>query len=142
MIKIIKLKPTIIFSTVLLCAFGFVVAHKVFKVYSTSPTEATFSVSNEKRGKPAFEWVMAKDMLPHMKVFFWVPKNSNKYIPFTDKSVKYYISRHGPVNEWGIKSTGKTTKTEKEVYVWVPKSFVLLHGSDFYKLVHIQVEKK
>ena len=79
-------------------------------------------------------------MLPHVKVFFWVPKEAIVFIPFVDKSVKTYISRHGAVEEWKVILTGKSTQTEREVYLYVPKSFVLLHGSSFYKLIHLNFQ--
>jgi hypothetical protein len=47
---------------------------------------------------------------------------------------------HGTISQWPVKETGETTKTEKLVYFYVPKTFILIYGRNFYRLVGLAYE--
>lgn len=98
------------------------------------------NIIDEKRGTPPYSIVLDKDLLPHIKVFFWVPANSNYYKAFADKGVKTYVIGHGSIEDWTIKETPKTSQNLKLVYVYVPKTFMLLYGKDFYSMIHLYYE--
>lgn len=91
----------------------------------------------EKRDTPPYTWAMGDDMIPHIKLFFWVPVDSKNYTTFADKGIKTFVLGHGSVDKWGVSETGETSKNEKLVYVYVPKTFMLLYGKDFYSLIHL-----
>ena len=138
-INIKKLKPAIILLTFIILALAIIYVHYTFKVYSNSTKYTVPSVTTARRGTPAYNWSLGNFMIPHMKIFFWIPKEPNTYVAFADKSVKSYISRHGAIEKWGLNDTGRSTNTEKEVFIYIPKSFVLLNGKDFYKHIYIEI---
>lgn len=76
-------------------------------------------------------------MLPHIRVFFWVPLNAMHYEAFVPNGVKSYILGHGPAEQWSVAGTGQINQDEKLVYVTVPKTFMIVYGLHFYKLVHL-----
>lgn len=92
----------------------------------------------EKRGNPSYDFIIGKDLLPHFRVFFWVDKNATNYIPYADEGINTNVSSHGPAEGWTVIETKTTKENEKLVYIFVPKTFVLLHGRDFDKLIHIE----
>ena len=119
------------------------IAIKVLPLYLSEASTVIFNDlvdKSEKRGTPNYAWVKGSDNLPHMRIYFWVSKTSYYYLPYADKGVKTYITGHGPVKKWLVKETGEYTETEKLVYIYVPKTFVFLHGKDFYKLIHLHYE--
>jgi hypothetical protein len=116
------------------------IAVKVLPLYLSEASPYSFndlSDNNEKRGTPIYAWVKGSDNLPHMKIYFWIPKTSCYYLPYADKGIKTYVTGHGPVKRWGVKETGEYTKTEKLICIYIPKTFVILYGKDFYKLIHL-----
>lgn len=95
---------------------------------------------SEKRGTPPYDYIIGKDHLPHFRVFFWIPINASYYKPAAAKGVHTNVSHHGPVENWTVAETGIKNVTEKLVYIFVPKTFVFLHGKNFYKSVYLKYE--
>ncbi|GIM30248.1 hypothetical protein CPJCM30710_29140 [Clostridium polyendosporum] len=102
-------------------------------------TNKTLNENNpiEKRGNPTYDYIIGKYGLPHYRVFFWVPKNSTKYIPYADNGINTNVSNHGSVEKWTVVETKEITENEKLVFIYVPKTFVFLHGKDFEKVIHL-----
>lgn len=116
---------------------------KILILYFSNPLPAASNIVNvklEKRGTPPYNWVIGKDLLPHIRLFFLVPINSCGYKAFTDSGVKTYVPGHGAVDNWRVNETEKILGNEKLVYIFIPKTFMILHGKNFYKLIHIYYE--
>lgn len=98
----------------------------------------TITISSaEKRGTPSYDKIIEDDGLPHYRVFFWVPKTADKFVPYADKGVKTDVSSHGPVEKWSVVQTEITSGSEKLVFIFVPKTFVYLYGIGFEKVIHL-----
>lgn len=93
--------------------------------------------SKTKRGEPPYDYIIGKDNLPHFRIFFWVPLSATKYVPYADNDINTDISHHGPAEKWSVIETGDKNDKEKLVYIFVPKTFVFLHGKSFYKLIQL-----
>jgi hypothetical protein len=119
--------------------FVFVVSLKSFNAFN-SFNISTKSTDNiiEKRGTPSYDYVIEKDLLPHFRVFFWVDKNATNYVPYADEGINTNVSSHGPAERWSVVETDTIREKEKLVYVYVPKTFVILHSRDFDKLIHLE----
>lgn len=113
---------------------------KVLPLYLTKPSLSSYSnlvKGDEMRGIPPYKWIIGKDKLPHMEIFFWVPKDAHEFVPYADKGIKTYVTGHGSVESWGVFQTGKMSKNEKLMCFYVPKTFVIINGKNFYKLLHL-----
>ncbi|GKU27243.1 hypothetical protein CFOLD11_40700 [Clostridium folliculivorans] len=106
--------------------------------YASVNKELTTCTFTEKRGDPSYDYVIGSDYLPHFRVFFWVPKDANKYIPYADKGVKTDVSEHGSVEKWSVIEATKTNGDYKLVYIYVPKTFVILQGKGFQNKIHLE----
>jgi hypothetical protein len=95
------------------------------------------SNSEIKRGDPPYDYLIGKDKLPHFRVFFWVPLSAAEYLPYADKDINTDVSHHGPIEKWSVLETGIKNDNEKLVCIVVPKTFVLLHGKNFYKVIYL-----
>lgn len=93
---------------------------------------------NEKRPSPAFDKIIGEDGLYHYRVFFWVPKEATKFMPYADNRVITDVSSHGPVEKWSVVETKIVNDSEKLVFIFVPKTFVYLYGKGFEKVIHIK----
>ena len=91
----------------------------------------------EKRGTPAYDYIIGTDGLPHFRVFFWVPINAIKYTPYTNIGINSNVSIHGAAAKWDVVETNKINKDEKLVFIYVPKTFVFLYGFGFEKVIHL-----
>ena len=134
------MKKLYLISFVIIVIIIITITVKVLSLYLSEASPYTFNdlaANNEKRGTPIYAWVKDSDNLPHMKIYFWIPKTSSYYLPYADKGIKTYVVGHGPVEKWGVKDSGEYTKTEKLIYIYVPKTFVILYGQHFYKLIHL-----
>lgn len=118
------------------CTFALVKTSSLF-LSSNSTSDYISTNEVEKRGNPVHSWMIGADHLPHMKVFFWVPKNSKAFIPYANKGVKTNVIGHGSINHWTVIQTGKVLGPDKLIFMLVPKTFVLTHGPNFYKLTHV-----
>lgn len=102
---------------------------------------ATLEDSNKseavKRGTPPFDYIIGSDGLPHYRVLFWVPLNAKNYRPFAAEGVITNVSHHGPVENWTVVETKTRSGDEKLVFIYVPKTFVFLSGSNFYKVIYL-----
>jgi hypothetical protein len=94
--------------------------------------------SEIKRGAPPYDYIIGKDRLPHFRVFFWLPLCAENYIPYAASDVDTDVSHHGPVENWSVVETDIKTDSEKLVCIVVPKTFVFLHGRNFYKLIYLK----
>lgn len=120
-------------------ALGIFALIKSTSLFISKLSSSDFIATNEieKRGNPVHSWMIGTDKLPHMKVFFWVPKNSVTLIPYANKGVRTFVIGHGSINMWTVTETGEVTNSEKLIYVLVPKTFVFTHGPNFYKVIHL-----
>ncbi|PJI07809.1 MULTISPECIES: hypothetical protein [Clostridium] len=128
-----------IFLSIFVLAFCIFVLVKTSSLFLSSNSTSNYIATNEveKRGTPVHSWMIGADHLPHMKVFFWVPKNSTTFIPYANKGVKTNVIGHGPINQWTVIQTGEVSGQDKLIFMFVPKTFVFTHGPNFYKLTHI-----
>lgn len=94
--------------------------------------------TDEKRASPAYDTIIGKDGLPHYRVLFWVPKEAKMFTPYSDEGVNTNVSTHGPVEKWSVQETKITNDKEKLVFIFVPKTFVYLYGSEFDKVIHLK----
>ncbi|GFP74210.1 hypothetical protein [Clostridium fungisolvens] len=94
----------------------------------------------EKRGNPTYDYIIGKDHLPHFRVFFWVSKEAKNYTPYADDEVKTDVSEHGPVEKWAVVETNEIKENEKLVFIYVPKTFVLLQGIGFQNKIHLRYD--
>lgn len=130
-------------SLIVVIFFMLQLSVRVLALCLSKPVSLNISNYNMKEARvatPAYGWEIGKDKLPHAKVFFWVSKNAKKYYPYTNEAIKTYVISHGTINQWGVKETGKTNETEKLIYLYVPKTFILIYGSKFYTLVGVAYE--
>ncbi|SMC18460.1 hypothetical protein SAMN02745134_00571 [Clostridium acidisoli DSM 12555] len=118
------------------CVFVFIKTSSLF-LSSNSTSHYIYTNEVEKRGSPVHSWMIGADHLPHMKVFFWVPKSSTTYIPYANQGVRTNVIGHGAINQWAVIQTGQVLGSYKLVFMLVPKTFVFTHGPNFYKLTHI-----
>lgn len=95
-------------------------------------------IHKEKRGNPTYDYIIGKDHLPHFRVFFWVSKEAKNYTPYADDGVKTDVSEHGPVEKWAVVETNEIKENEKLVFIYVPKTFVLLQGRGFEDKIHLR----
>ncbi|MCB2293535.1 hypothetical protein LGK95_08375 [Clostridium algoriphilum] len=105
---------------------------------SISITTLSKRLQNEKRGIPHYDYIIGKDNWPHFRVFFWVPENAIHYKPYADSGVNTDVSEHGPVSKWSVVTTKQTKDNEKLVFIYVPKSFVILYGNGFANVIHLE----
>lgn len=139
-------KDAIIVATILLLTNSFYSVIKTDGVADTTSVSDSIVASNtvkedsfvEKRGEPTYDYVIGSDYLPHFRVFFWVPKDAKNYIPYADEGVKTDVSEHGPAEKWSVVETNKTRENEKLVFIYVPKTFVMLQGKGFQNKIHLQ----
>lgn len=136
-----KHKYKILFATILL--FTTIITTNMFALASNAANEPILvssmnkNSSKTKRGEPPYDYIIGKDKFPHFRIFFWVPLSATKYIPYADDDINTDISHHGPVDKWSVVETDDKNDKEKLVYIFVPKTFVFLHGKSFYKLIHL-----
>lgn len=95
-------------------------------------------ILNEKRGEPSYDYIIGNDHLPHFRVFFWVDKSAKNYFPYADKDIKTDVSKHGPVDKWFVGETSEVKGNEKLVYIYVPKTFVIIQGEGFQNKIHLE----
>ena len=93
---------------------------------------------NEKRGTPHYDYIIGKDNWPHFRVFFWVPTSVTHFEPYADSGVNTDVSEHGPVAKWSVIATNQTKDNEKLVFIYVPKTFVILYGNGFQDVIHLK----
>ena len=123
---------------VLIVIVLFVATKAVSIIFSSTDTSDYINTKEiETRGNPPYSWMIGKDHLPHMKVFFWVPIKSSILIPYSNKGVKTFVIGHGAINRWHVVNTGNVKDSLMLVYIFVPKTFVFTHGVNFYKLIHL-----
>ncbi|NLM34117.1 MAG: hypothetical protein GX206_01635 [Clostridiales bacterium] len=94
----------------------------------------------EKRGNPAYDTVIDKYGIPHFRVFFWVPKNAKRLIPYADPGIKTKVLTHGPIENWSVVKTNTIKNNEQLVFIYVPKSFVLFYGKGFQNVIHLRYQ--
>lgn len=122
----------------ILCILLFIISIGTLGTFYKDTTVASGDIIIEKRGIPSYDYIIGKDLLPHFRAFFWVDKNATKYIPYADAGVNTDVSSHGPAEKWSVVETNKSNYSDKLVFVFVPKTFVILHGKDFDKLIHLK----
>ncbi|GFZ33952.1 hypothetical protein CSC2_44780 [Clostridium zeae] len=108
--------------------------------YTSASKELSKDLFPEKRGDPSYDYIIGKDHLPHFRVFFWVPKDAKKYIPYADKGVKTDVSEHGSIEKWSVIETNKINADDKLVLIYVPKTFVLLQSKGFQNKIHLHYQ--
>jgi hypothetical protein len=106
-------------------------------IFDTSAKGLSSDIS---RADPPYDYIIGKDKLPHFRACFWVPLTASKFKPYADKNVKTDVSHHGPVENWGVVESNIKDADKKLVYIFVPKTFVILNGRDFYKSIHLSYE--
>ncbi|WP_160674473.1 hypothetical protein [Clostridium sp. C8-1-8] len=95
-------------------------------------------ILNEKRGEPSYDYIIGNDHLPHFRVFFWVDKSATNYFPYADNDIDTDVSKHGPVDKWFVGETSEVKGNEKLVFIYVPKTFVILQGEGFQNKIHLE----
>ena len=125
-------------SLLIICIILSAITFKTFNSISLNTSAAGDKRATEKRGTPSYDYVIGKDLLPHFRVFFWVDKTATNYVPYADVGINTNVSRHGPAEKWSVVETETIRENEKLVYVFVPKTFVILHGKNFHKLIHLE----
>lgn len=93
-----------------------------------------------KRGDPTYDYVIGRDHLPHFRVFFWVHKDAKIYIPYADKDLKTDVSEHGSVENWSVVETNRINGEKKLVFIYVPKTFVILQGKGFQNKIYLHYQ--
>lgn len=113
---------------------------KLLILYMSAPysNTNTADVNLAKKDTPPYKWVIGNDdMIPHIRLYFWIPINSSHYKAFADEGIKTYVLGHGTIDKWEIKETAITSYREKLVYIYIPKTFILFYGKNFYNLIHL-----
>ena len=90
------------------------------------------------RNNPKYDYVIGNDRLPHFRVSFWVPFNATSITPYTPYDIITNVSNHGSIETWTVVDSDKYIGDMKLIYVFVPKRFILVHGSDFWKYVYVK----
>ena len=139
--KKISLKMVILPLILLIC-MSFIPLTLIPIVNKTQDTKSVMaiakSVPNEKRGSPHYDYIIGQDHLPHFRVFFWVPKNKTHFEPYADSGVITDVSEHGPVTNWSVVTTKQIKNNDKLVFIYVPKTFVILYGKGFQDVIHLK----
>ena len=73
-------------------------------------------------------------------MFFWVPKNAKRLIPYADPGIKTKVLTHGPIENWSVVKTNTIKNNEQLVFIYVPKSFVLFYGKGFQNVIHLRYQ--
>ena len=132
----------------LLLGFRYTLLYKMDSFKGILITAATLTpnkvvpqyTTEEKRGTPSYDYILGSDGLPHFRVFFWIPKDATNLVPYATKGINTNVSRHGPVEKWNIVATDKVKDNSKLVFIYVPKTFVILYGKGFQKVIHLKYQ--
>ncbi|MBK1813875.1 hypothetical protein JHL18_25035 [Clostridium sp. YIM B02505] len=137
------IKISVIALTLITCLYLITaISSKTSKAtsYISVNKETINDSTSAKRGEPSYDYIIGGDYLPHFRVFFWVHKDAKRYIPYADKGVKTDVSEHGSVEKWSVVETKETNGDDKLVFIYVPKTFVILQGKDFQNKIHLNYQ--
>jgi hypothetical protein len=126
----------IMFSLIVLLFNNFLPVTNISNVIATDVTMDR-DPSNEKRGVPHYDYIIGKNMWPHYRVFFWVPKSATHFTPYADSGVNTDVSEHGVAEKWSVVVTKEIKGDEKLVFIYIPKTFVILYGKGFDDVIHL-----
>jgi len=137
-----------IFTLMLLLGFRYTLLYKTDSFKGILINAATLTpkkvlpqyTTEEKRGTPSYDYILGSDGLPHFRVFFWVPKDATDFVPYAKRGINTNVSLHGPVGKWNVVTTNKVKDNLKLVFIYVPKTFVILYGKGFQKVIHLKYQ--
>lgn len=146
-----KYKKYLIISFVtlmLLLDFRYTILYKIVNSQEMLVTATAITLNKdtqkyttvEERGTPTYDYIIGNDGLPHFRVFFWIPKNADNPVPYANKGINTKVSRHGSVEKWSIVVTDKVKEDTKLVFIYVPKTFVIIYGKGFEKVIHLKYQ--